>query len=168
MLPLIRLDLFINNRYNYQGVYDSGSNISLINFEFLHRNKIPFIKLYGSEFNMVSGKGEICGVVKLEIKIMNIREKVLVFVINDKKFHYGFLLGLDLIKTFRLCQNEKLEISQNILESLNSGTDFCTTNNNSNSQLVDINVNHIPRVNFNDLDHLEKDKKIAIENVINN
>ncbi|KMQ84697.1 hypothetical protein RF55_17295 [Lasius niger] len=41
-----------------------------------------------------------------------------IFVINSEDFNYDFLIGLDCIKKFKLCQNEKLEIKQRIIPSL--------------------------------------------------
>lgn len=41
-----------------------------------------------------------------------------VFVMNSEYFNYDFLIGLDCIKRFKLCQNEKLEIKQKIIPDL--------------------------------------------------
>ncbi len=119
---------------------------------------------------MVSGIGTVCGIVRLNIKIMNICKNVLVFVIRN--FHYDCLVGLDLIKKFRSCQNDELEISQNVL-NLESDS-----NVNNTRKITNTKVKNLFRVNSNefiyvrnfqaDLDHLDSNKKkIAIEDIIN-
>lgn len=53
---------------------------------------------------MVSGVGKAYGVARLNVKIM-INREVLIYVVQRNNFQNVFLIGLDLIKIFRLCQN---------------------------------------------------------------
>lgn len=61
---------------------------------------------------MISGFGTIYGIVKLKIKIFRKTKKVSIFILEED-FEHDFLIGLDLIKAFYLCQDEKLKIFQN-------------------------------------------------------
>ena len=176
MLPLIRIDVLINRRLKKKSVYDPGSNISLVNFNLLKKYKIPISHYDESKFSMVSGIGNVCGLVKLNVKIMNICEDVLVFAIKSENFHYDFLIGLDLVKTFKLCQDDNLIITQNLdsyvpnqtpYSNLNYFPPFNKVNVNSN---IEINFNEFINVNeFSaNLDHLEINKKAALQSLIDN
>lgn len=61
---------------------------------------------------MVSGRGNVIGIAKIQVKIFNISKIVTVFVLDNVDFSHNFLVGLDLIKEFRLCQDENLNIFQ--------------------------------------------------------
>jgi len=91
------------------GIY-SGSNVSLINSKLL--------KLRGrgrnwneAELVTINGVKKTSGLTTLKIKIFEIEEKVEVYIVNGKSFKYDFLIGLDMIKKFKLSQNENLEIT---------------------------------------------------------
>lgn len=60
----------------------------------------------------MSGEDKVKGLVYLETKIINIKKKTRFFVIEKENFRYDLLIGLDSIRDFRLCQNEKLQIFQ--------------------------------------------------------
>jgi len=49
---------------------------------------------------------------KVKIKIYKIEKVVDVFIIDKQNFKYDFLIGLDIIKEFKLIQNEDLQITQ--------------------------------------------------------
>ena len=95
-----------------QAVYDSGSNISLINSKIAKQLNLTCYTLINPNFDMVSGHGKVLGLTKLEIKIFNIKRTVIVFIMDEKGFKHDFLIGLDLIKAFHLCQDHNLRISQ--------------------------------------------------------
>ncbi|ESN94358.1 hypothetical protein HELRODRAFT_164187 [Helobdella robusta] len=82
------------------GVYDSGSNVSLINSKLL---KLKNENNNVNEQNLVTINGvkKTCGLTKLKIKIFEIEEKVDVYIIDDAHFRYDFLIGLDMIKTYK-------------------------------------------------------------------
>lgn len=60
----------------------------------------------------VAGIAKAEGTVTLKIKICSIESNFSFFIIKNKTFKEDLLLGLDLIKKFRLCQNENLKITQ--------------------------------------------------------
>lgn len=60
---------------------------------------------------MVSGFGVVRGLAKVKLKIFNLIRDVNVFVIDSKIFSHQFLIGLDLIRSFRLNQDCDLQIS---------------------------------------------------------
>lgn len=48
----------------------------------------------------------------IKIKIFDIEKSADVYIIDGKEFKYDFLIGLDIIKQFRLVQDEQLKITQ--------------------------------------------------------
>lgn len=177
MLPLIKVDVLINEKINCKGIYDPGSNISLVNYNLLQKYNVPITKINESKFCMVSGIGKVDGAVLLKVQIMNICRTVLVFVIRSDTFHNEFLIGLDLVKIFGLCQNQKLEISQDISELSKSDVEIANFNLKNSSNSTYFNINDSAQVNFNEyinvddfsanLDHLGRNEKMAIESIIN-
>lgn len=93
-----------------RALYNLGSNISLINIEFIKmfNKKIQVVK----EFicNSVDRDELLQGLNLLEIKIFNIK-KTWCFVINNKDFEYDLVLSLDMIKAFGR-QDKRLIITQ--------------------------------------------------------
>lgn len=65
-----------------------------------------------SSFKMVSGYGSIFGIAKIKVKIFQKTKEVLIFVLDSPDFNHNFLIGLDLIKEFGLCQDSNLNIVQ--------------------------------------------------------
>ena len=51
------------------------------------------------------------GLITIKIKIFNIEKEMDVYIVEEENFQ-DFIIGLDMIKTFTLMQNEKLQISQ--------------------------------------------------------
>lgn len=95
------------------GLYDSGSNISLINYNFLNKkDKIKSIISGDKNIKGVAGIAKSEGTVTLKIKICNIENNFSFFIIKSKTFKEDLLLGLDLIQKFKLCQDENLKITQ--------------------------------------------------------
>ena len=76
------------------------------------KKNIPFYACDKSKFNTISGIVKVCGVVQLNIKIINIQHIVLALIVESDTFSSAFLGGQDVIKVFRLCHNEKPEIYQ--------------------------------------------------------
>lgn len=113
----------INDSIEMLGVYDSGSNVSLINSKFFPLKQNPNnINNNQTNLRTINGVKKSIGVVTLTIKIFEIETKMNVFVIEEQSFDYDFLVGLDCIKRFQLAQNEKLEIMQimdNELKNIN-------------------------------------------------
>lgn len=68
------------------------------------------------------------GIVKLKIRIMNIEKEVNVCIMDNVNFNHDFLIGLDCIKTFKLIQNDKLEIEQNNVDNIPHAKKFKNLN----------------------------------------
>jgi len=51
------------------------------------------------------------GLANLNIRIFNIEEKTNMVIVDDENFKYDFLIGLDMITKFKLCQDENLNIT---------------------------------------------------------
>ncbi|KAK7597707.1 hypothetical protein V9T40_009932 [Parthenolecanium corni] len=146
-----------NNTSNYKGaVYDPGSNISIMNKKIAEFLDLKIIKFANASFKMISGLGRVYGITKVKIKIFDITKEVLVFILDDINYQYEFLIGLDLIYEFRLCQNENLEVFQN--NSLQKN-DFNSSSGNMVVNFLEMSA---------DLSHLDFNKKKKIEKVISN
>lgn len=106
---------------------------------------------------MVSGYGKLCGIAKIKVKIFRKVEKVYVFVLDDESFGYEFLIGLDLISEFKLCQDENL----NIFQKLGKDKTFSSKKHEQNNPKI---------VNFletqADLTHLDSNKMYRINKII--
>ena len=116
MPPLIKVKLVLNKKTEVFGVYDSGSNFSLINSKLLKisdKNKSNFNISNLKTINCVK---KACGIVTLDEKIFNIEKQINVFVIDESNFDYDFLIGLDCIKNFHLIQDENLKKNQKVPE----------------------------------------------------
>lgn len=112
MTPLIKVKVLLNDSLEVNGIYDSGSNVSLINSKLLkiHKNSLSSTK--NSNLKTTNEVKKTDGLTNLKIKIFGIEDMMNVFIINSENFNYDFLIGLDCIKKFKLCQNEKLIIEQ--------------------------------------------------------
>jgi len=60
----------------------------------------------------INGVKKSSGLANLKIRIFNIEEKTNVVIVDDENFKYDFLIGLDMITKFKLCQDENLNITQ--------------------------------------------------------
>lgn len=107
----------------------------------------------------------------MKVRIFNIERRVRVFVINKKECKYDLVLGIDSIKTFRLCQDHELKITQ---APLNDSEDIESTEAKENIDSVK-NVNEL-LINWNEsipvekfeakTAHLESSKKKAIHDFV--
>lgn len=104
------------------------------------------------QLKTISGVSVTKGLTRIKLKIFNIEKKVDVFIVENENFH-DFLIGLDIIKEFKLRQDENLIISQKQLQK---------------SNMIEINFNeHIIEKDFKiDLHHLDYKKKIKVEQLI--
>lgn len=95
------------------GVYDSGSETTLINYNIVEKIKLEILK---SEtiFNMISGATKSNGKIRIRLRIGKIEDTIEAHVIKNDKFQYDLLIGLDSIRRFKLCQDENLQIHQKI------------------------------------------------------
>lgn len=91
-----------------KGIYDSGSNVSLINSRLLKKNRKKISNTGNTNLQTINGVKKADGLIMVKTKIFNIENMMDIFVINNRYFNYDFLIGLDCIKKFKLCQNKKL------------------------------------------------------------
>ena len=73
--------------------------------------------LIDPNFDMVSGHGKVLGLTKMEVNIFNIKRTVIVFIMDEKGFKHDFLVGLDLIEAFHLCQDDRLKPGPHLNEA---------------------------------------------------
>lgn len=111
---MIKIKVLLNDTLEVNGIYDSGSNVSLINSRLLKTKKKQISNTGNTNLKTINGVKKADGLISVKTKIFNMENMMDVFVINSKYFNYDFLIGLDCIKKFKLCQNEKLEIKQKI------------------------------------------------------
>ena len=95
-------------------MYDTASNVELINEDVLKRLKIQFFKdrRLQKKLNSIGGKTFSLGRAFLKIRIGNISSYVDFQVMKNDNFKYQLLIGLDTIKKFKLLQDENLDIFQ--------------------------------------------------------
>lgn len=153
------------------GVYDSGSQISLINSKFIKikEDKENKNRAY---IKTVNGVKKTEGLITIKINILGVTKEVDVYIIKEENFD-DFIIGLDMIKQFKLIQNEHLEIKQNIDATEKESTD--ETKNHSNRKINKEKVETYA-INFNEhiqenefeikIDHLDSTKKREIEKII--
>jgi hypothetical protein len=103
----------VNGNHVVDAVYDSGSNVSLVNFDLIKKLKA---RIFGCQriFKTLGGTDFTGNRTKLRSRINEVDEELDVYVIRNNNFSYDLLLGLDAIRKFRLIQNEKLDIFQRI------------------------------------------------------
>lgn len=147
--------------------------MSLINCKLLklngERNRL-------NETNLVTINGvkKTSGLTNLKIKIFDIEKYVDVYIIDEKNFKYEFLIGLDLIKMFKLTQNEDLEIIQKLsacntreIKKKNKSTGMKTEYNTTNEYKVNFNE-HVKEEDFEiKIKHLNGHGKSEIYKLIN-
>lgn len=114
MPPLIKVKLVLNKNVEVFGIYDSGSNVSLINSRLLKINNKESSYLNNTNLKTINGVKKAKGLIALNIRIFNVDKTMNVFVIDEENFDHDFLIGLDCIKEFYLIQDENLEINQKI------------------------------------------------------
>lgn len=114
MPPLIKIKLVLNDKLEIFGIYDSGSNVSLINARLMKLKNKRIMDSKNTNSKTINGVKKTTGMVTLKAKIFNMEETINVFVIDKENFNYDFLIGLDCIKKFGLTQDENLKITQKI------------------------------------------------------
>lgn len=96
-----------------KGIYDSGSNVSLINSK-ITKLKSKEKNYSNTELQTINGVKKTKGMIAIKIKIFEMEKEMYVHVIDKENFNYDFLIGLDIIEQFKLVQNEDLKITQAI------------------------------------------------------
>lgn len=148
MSPLIRIRLVLNKNIEAFGVYDSGSNVSLINSRLLKIKNKKSINSESINLKTINGVKKTSGMVTLNVKILDVEKETNIFVIDKDNFDYDFLIGLDCIKNFYLSQDENLQISQKVPIQ----NDIISKEINKNSEEYDISkeMKNKYSINFNE------------------
>ena len=161
--------MLLDGRLEMYGTYDSGSQISLMNAKLVRiinqnedKNKI-LVKT-------INGVKKTNGLVTIKIKIFDIEDEVDVFIVNTEDFE-DFLIGLDMIKKFKLTQDEELKILQKKIDETNksNNTKIDTAEEKKrNIEQISVNFNeHVEEDEFQiRMEHLDKMKKKEIEKLI--
>ena len=110
--PLIRLNVIVNSK-EVTGIYDSGSNVTLINSSIVEDLKDNLLQ-NEQTFKTLSGVQKSFKMIKLPMRINAIEEEIEAHVIKNDNFSYDVLLGLDAIQKFRLLQDDYLNIHQRV------------------------------------------------------
>lgn len=175
MPPLIKVKLLLNKKIEILGIYDSGSNVSLINSKLLKIKNKDLNYSNNTSLKTINGVKKANGIIKLNITIFNIEKEMDVFVIDSDNFDYNFLIGLDCIKEFSLIQNENLEVYQKAPLQRRE-VDSKETNKSYTTILKEIKSDN--SINFNEnfseenfkifINHLDFQKQAMINDLILN
>lgn len=118
------------------------------------------MKCYNATFKMISGYGEIYGLINIKVEIFKKAKRVRVFVLDNPDLDFEFLIGLDLIRSFSLGQDPDLKVFQR----LSNNKIYYKECRQESIVLPTINLLHYQAK----LDHLEGRNKQIISNLINN
>lgn len=109
------LDVFVGD-FHGKALYDPGSNASTISYDAFRRLKKFSMISAKEKFHTVNGSGNILGITLLPLKILNINKKAIIYVIDSLNCKYDFIIGLDLISSFKLNFHHTLTVSQHPIE----------------------------------------------------
>ncbi|KAK9885605.1 hypothetical protein WA026_012367 [Henosepilachna vigintioctopunctata] len=139
--PLIRLNVKINNK-RVTGIYDSGSNATLVNSKIIEEFKENIFQ-NKQIFRTISGVTCVDNIVKLPLKIHNIEKTIDAHVLKNDNFSYDILLGLD-----RNPENDKIECVTNykqkeLISQLDKKQVSPESNsiNDSGHKVINLNIN---------------------------
>lgn len=173
--PLIKLKVLLNDTLEVTGIYDSGSNVSLINAKILNFKSNDNANRKKINLKTINGVNQTKGIITVKAKILNIEKEINVFVVNNTNFNHEFLIGLDCIKNFNLKQNEKLEIEQKIPDTAGE-IEKTLVNPQMEREKPKVIRNEAEQINFNEylevdklqisINHLDYHQKSVIENII--
>lgn len=161
---MIKVKILLEGKLEVNGTYDPGSQVSLINSKLvkLKQQTEDVNKIY---LKTVNGVTQTKGLVTIKVKIFEKEEFIDVFIVERNDFE-DFLIGLDIIKKFKLIQNENLEVLQKTEEQIEEKKNTL----NKNIEMEEVKVNFNEYVNENEfsmnLDHLDGIKKLKIEKLI--
>lgn len=164
----------MNDSLETFGIYDSGSNVSIINSKLIKLKKNIY-NVNNTNLLTINGVKKTKGMINIKIKIFDIEKKMDVYIIDEENFENEFLIGLDIIKQFKLIQNEDLKISQQtldiqketeILEEISTEKNY--TKNDTIKQSILVNFNkHIDKNNFEiKMNHLDQGKRAEINKLL--
>lgn len=116
MPSFVVVDVIFGNNSG-KGLYDPGANVSAISFNTLKKIKNYKLVPRKSTYNTTSGRGSILGITMLNIKILDIEERVPLYVLDSPNFKYDFIIALDIIPIFRLSLDHELKLTQRNLDT---------------------------------------------------
>lgn len=101
----------------------------------------------------------------IKIKIFDIEKNADVYIIDGEEFKYDFLIGLDIIKQFKLVQDEHLNITQKRKEIIEGKINPINEDTNENNTSKEVkNETNDTLINFNE--HIkEEDFQINMGNL---
>lgn len=172
MTPLIEVKLKLEDKLDILGIYDSGSNVSLINSKLLRFKKQGHNVYKNANLITINGVKNTKGFTTIKIKIFNIEKEIGVYVVEGINFKYDFLIGLDIIKEFKLIQDENLEITQRSQENKTEEEKHFEHYIKRSTNKEDLNIvnfnEHIKDEEFKmDLSHLNNEQICDINKLIN-
>lgn len=101
----------LDKKKEVAAVYDSGSNITVIN-EKVVKELRKSVSKSKELLHTISGVQGRIKKTKITVQINKIEHELEVYVVKNDNFSYDLLLGLNAIKQFKLIQDEKLRIFQ--------------------------------------------------------
>ena len=158
---MIKLKILLEGKLEVNGTYDPGSQVSLIN------SRLIKIKKETKDLNKiflktVNGVTYTKGLVTMKIKIFDMEEYIDVFIIERDDFE-DFLIGLDIIKKFRLIQDENLQISR---KKMIDAEKVIKIDDEIKQRSVNFNE-HVKADEFHvKIEHLDNAQKIKIEKLV--
>jgi transposase InsO family protein len=149
------------NEKTAKALYDPGANISITTKKFIDKIGVKISDNSAIDtFRTISGIGKLKGIIETKLKIIKIEDTARLFVIDQDLKNYDIILGLDIIKQFRLRQNENLKISQ--AEEKHKNNIISTQNESQINSYEVINTESIE----NKIAHLDSYKKTKTRNLI--
>ncbi|MCI4432150.1 MAG: retroviral-like aspartic protease [Nitrosopumilus sp.] len=168
MNSLIKINVIIDDKLKVKAVYDSGSNISLINQKIVDDLKLSLMN-NKKAFKTISGFDFSSARANILLKIGNLTDSINTYVVKNNNFSYDLLLGLDAIKKFKLLQDESLNILQRFKNKIITIEKRDQMNNNKNNTMLNSeqnlqNLDNKISANMNDtfdanLNHIEEENK---------
>lgn len=163
--------MLLEGKLEVNGTYDPGSQVSLIN------SKLVKIKEETEDINKiflktVNGVTQTKGLVTIKAKILDREEYIDVFIVERDDFE-DLLIGLDIIKQFRLILDENFQISQikeDLIRIKEPHIQKKINKVHENEEIEEVKINFNEHVNENEfksnLAHLDGEKKYKIEKLI--
>lgn len=106
---MIKINVLLNNVLEATGIYDPGSNVTVINSK-LVKLKNGERDQKSSTFKSINGRGKTNGLTTLKAKILGEEKNIQAFILDSEEFKDDLILGLDTIKNFELTHDRNLNI----------------------------------------------------------
>ena len=167
-MPLIKILILINNKRVINAIFDSGANISIIDFQLANELQIlNFSDNQITTFNTINNESHCLGLVNIPIKIGEITLISEFYVLQNSR--YNILIGLNLIKNFKLKMSENLRIYQVISEN-GSTSEIEVQSNYQNKKSRNSEakaINFILENNIHSEENLTPNQLKELENILN-